>query len=314
MKCLAASLFIASGFLSSPALAQVGPKVYRDAEQAFLERTSLRAADDKCQYFTDLERSALISGQLQSRGELLRSGVFSLEEIDRAAEEVTRYANSRDCGNADFANAAGHLSYAFAAFVGTMVMEYPGLIATWKTSRSRWDTWRAVQSGTTDEHMFEFGLLAPVLSDPDDFPASFSRPLDAPLQTEPFDLAVDLFLETGAAPPSKARLLIRDLERAPDPWLGNLFGTTIAPPPTSLTKAYWPTSREIIEDEEKETQKLRFRFSPEATAAIEALDPREQFQIAVFPDVRSGEQDPDYITIEAGDFAAAHAFTKLPPL
>lgn len=290
------------------------PKVYRDAEQAFLERTSLRAADDKCGYFTDLERTALISGQLQARGELLRSGVFTREAIDSAEAEVTYYANTRPCGDPDFMAARSHLKDAFSAFIGTMVMDYPGLTATWNASRSRWDTWRVVQSGSTEDWMFKFGLLAPVLEDPDDFPAAFARPLDAPLQTDPFILAVEIILAEDEAAPSLARILIRDPQKAPEPWLGSLFGDEITPPPLGLTTAYWASARELVKNPKTGETHLRFTFSDEATEAIKTLDPREQFQIAILPDARSGRTAPKFLTIEVGDFAAAQAFTMLPPL
>lgn len=314
MKNALISLVCLSVF-ASPAFADAEkPKVYRDAEQAFLERTSLKAADEKCGYFTDLERSALISGQLQARGELLRSGIFSREAIEAAEREVAYYANSQPCGNADFINARAHLKSAFEAFIGTMVMDYPGLISTWNASRSRWDSWRVVQNGSSKDWLFQFGLLAPELTDPDAFPPTFARPLEAPLRTEPFDLAVEIFLNDETVPPSLARILIRDPVKAPEPWLGTIFGNEIAPPPIALTKTYWASGRTIITDEETSERKLRFTFSPDATDAIETLDPREQFQIAITPDPRAKNTNPNYLTVETGDFAAAHAFVKLPPL
>ena len=298
---------------ASPVWAET-PKVYRDAEQAFLERTSLKVADEKCGYFTELERSALISGQLQARGELLRSGYFSRDAIDTAAAEIRLYADRAPCGDADFMAARSHLKNAFSAFIGTMVMDYPGLIAEWNASRSRWDTWRVVQNGSTKDYLFQFGLLAPSMDDPDAFPAAFARPLDAPLQTKPFALTLELILPEGTEAPSVGRILLRNEKDAPEPWLGSIFNGKPGPPPRGLTRAFWPSGKEIITDKESGERRARFTFSPDATEAIEALDPREQFEIAVFPDARSGETDPVFLTVEVGDFAAAHAFTKLPPL
>lgn len=305
-------IFLTVFGLSFPAMGQE-PKVYRDAEQAFLERTSLKAADEKCKYFTDLERSALISGQLQARGSLLRAG-FSAEDIDKAAEEVRLFANRQPCGSADFMAARAHLKSAFEAFVGTMVMDYPGAISVWNASRSRWDKWRLVQNGTHNAFPFQFGLLAPVLTDPDDFPASFSRPLDAPLQTKPFDLTLEIILPEGMAEPSLARILVRDEIKAPSPWLGSIFRDEPGPPPRGLTKAYWASGRSVLTDDKTGEKRLRFTFSPDATAAIEGLDPRERFEIAITPNARSNNADLIYLQVEVGDFAAGHAFTKLPPL
>ncbi|MAI90322.1 hypothetical protein [Ponticaulis sp.] len=299
--------------LSAPAFADTAPRVFRDAEQAFLERTSLQAADEKCGYFTDLERAALTSGQLQARGTLLRAG-FTPEDLNLAAEEVARYANTRECGNADFMQAAGYLRDAFSAFVGTMVMNFPGRDADWNASRSRWDTWRIVQDGSTPDYLFQFGLLAPPIGDPDDFPASFSRPLDNPLIEEPFDLAVDLFLTEQDVEPSTARLLIRNPDRASEPWLGAVFADEPGPPPRAVTRSYWPASREVIVDEDTEERRMRFTFSDEATEALMSLDPRERVEILIQPNPRTGETEPRVLTVEVGDFTAAYYFSRLPAL
>ncbi|MAK62794.1 MAG: hypothetical protein CMK09_17635 [Ponticaulis sp.] len=293
--------------------AQAETKVYRDAEQAFLERTSLRAADEKCGYFTELERTALTAGQLQARGALLRAGV-DINAIESAASEVERFANMQDCGSEDFMTAAGYLKDSFSAFIGTMVMDFTGAESIWKASRSRWDTWRIVQDRTTDSFVYQFGLLAPNIDDPDAFPASFSRPLDNPLVEKPFDLALDLHLDEGQKLPASARILIRDPAKSIEPWLGNIFTNKPGPPPRALTSAHWPSARVMMEDEDAGTRTARFRFSDSATQALMELDPRERVEILVLPDAREKDQRPTSLTIEVGDFTAAYLFTKLPPL
>lgn len=294
-------------------LAHAVPKLVAEAEHAFLERTSLGAADAKCGYFTELEREALRSGQLQARGALLRDGMTA-KDVDRAAEEVSRYANLQPCGQADFMRAVGYLKDAFGAFIGTMVMDFPGEEKIWNASRSRWDTWRVVQNGASKDYTFQFGLLAPELDDPDAFPANFARPLENPLVEKPFRLTLDLIMTEDQRQPAAARILVRNPEKASEPWLGAIFSGERGPPPRSVTQAYWPTARELVKDEEKQERRARFVFSPEATAAIEKLDPRERIEIAVMPDPRSGSQDPAYIEIEVADFAAARSFSRLPPL
>lgn len=298
---------------SLPFTATAQPKVYRDAEQAFLERTSLKAADEKCGYFTELERAALSAGQLQARGALLRAGLPS-DSIESAAREVTRFANTQDCGSKDFMQAVGHLRGAFAAFIGTMVMEFPGDEHDWSASRSRWDTWRIVQNGSTEDYLFQFGLLAPDVEDPDAFPASFSRPLENPLVEKPFRLAVDLFLTETDAPPSTARILIRDPDKSIEPWLGAIFSGEPGPPPKGITRAYWPSGREVITDPETGERRARFIFPNTATEALGELDPRERVEILIQPDARSKDVEPATLLIEVGDFAAAHMFSRLPPL
>ena len=313
MKCRIVSLSILA-LASLAAEAQAETKVYRDAEQAFLERTSLRAADEKCGYFTDLERAALEAGQLQARGALLRAGLPA-KDIDTAANEVTRYANTQDCGAADFKAAVLHLQDAFSAFVGTMVMDFVGAETTWKASRSRWDTWRVVQDGSTDDYLFQFGLLAPDMSDPDAFPASFSRPLDNPLISTPFALAIDLFLDDTETLPSTARILIRDGAKSSEPWLGAIFSGEPGPPPRSITSAYWPSGQTLItEDDRAKTRKARFTFSDDATQALMKLDPRERVEIVIQPHARAENQTPVTLQIEVGDFAAAYMISRLPAL
>ena len=302
------------GLLPTALPATAETKVYREAEQAFLERTSLRAADEKCGYFTELERAALEAGQLQSRGALLRAGV-DINAIDTAAKEVIRIANTQDCGAADFKIAAGYLKDAFSAFIGTMIMDFPGDTMNWKASRSRWDTWRIVQDGSTDDYMFEFGLLAPSMDDPDAFPANFSRPLDSPLVGRPFDLAVDLFLSDEEPMPASARILIRDDAKSIEPWLGNIFTGEPGPPPRNLTSAYWPSRQEIVvEDDRAKTRKARFVFSDAASEALKKLDPRERVEILILPNSRAKDQTPTILEVEVGDFEAAYMFSRLPPL
>jgi len=306
--------FICLSLIASlPFTATAQPKVFRDAEQAFLERTSLKAADEKCGYFTELERAALSAGQLQARGALLRAGLPS-DAIESAAKEVTRFANTQDCGSKDFMQAVGHLRGAFAAFIGTMVMDFPGDEYNWSASRSRWDTWRIVQNGSTEDYLYQFGLLAPDIDDPDAFPASFSRPLENPLVEKPFRLAVELFLTETDAPPSTARILIRDPDKSIEPWLGAIFSGEPGPPPKGITRAYWPSEREIITDPETGERRARFIFPNTATEALSELDPRERVEILIQPDARSKDEEPATLLIEVGDFAAAHMFSRLPPL
>ncbi|MAP95874.1 MAG: hypothetical protein CMK07_13065 [Ponticaulis sp.] len=295
---------------AAPAAAE--QTVYRAAEQAFLERTSLQAADDKCGYFTELERTALTSGQLQARGALLRAGVPA-DAIDSAASEVIRFANTQDCGAADFNTAAGYLKNAFSAYIGTMLMEFPGAESVWKASRSRWDTWRVVQDGSSKDYLYQFGLLAPDIDDPEAFPANYSRPLDNPLVSKPFRLTVDLFLTDDQTLPSTARILVRNEAKSPEPWLGAIFSGKPGPPPRTVTSAYWPSERVLIE-EEKGQRRARFVFSDDATQALAQLDPRERFEILIQPSARAEDQTTKSLVLEVGDFQAAHLFAKLPPL
>lgn len=299
--------------LTLPAKAEGTPQLVADAERAFLERTSISVADEACGYLTSIERMALKSGRLQARGALLRAG-FEASAIDTAAREVTRYAQSVPCGDQNFLAAVYALQDAFAAYVGVMVSDFPGRDRIWEASRSRWDTWRVVQKGTTDAYIFAFGLLAPVLDDPNDFPATFERPLQAEPDDRDFPLTIELSVAGSESLPKMARLLVRDPERLAEPWLGHIFTGEPSPPPRSTTRAHWPSGRTETVDEEKETRSVRFSFSDTAVEALELLDPREQVEILIIPDGRIGVTEPQTVVIEVGDFAAAHAFSRLPPL
>ena len=54
------AFFLASILLTGLPVAQAEPRIQTNAEIAFLERTSLKAADEKCGYLTELERTALV--------------------------------------------------------------------------------------------------------------------------------------------------------------------------------------------------------------------------------------------------------------
>lgn len=282
------------------------------AEQAFLERTSLEAADDKCGYFTPLERTALKAGQLQARGALLRSG-FDREDIDAAAGEVIRFANLQPCGDSEFRTAVDKLKDAFSAFMGQMTMEFPGRERVWSASRSRWDTWRVVQTGSSDDYLYQFGLLAPDVETDNDQPALYVPPEETGPVATPFQLAIDLILDETQAAPSTARLLVRDPRKASEPWLGAIFTDAPGPPPSRLTSVYWPSERVIYEDRNG-TRRARFTFGPDATEALSQLDPREWFQLVIQPDARMASAQPSTLDVEIGDFRAAREFTRLPPL
>lgn len=310
LRALSATVLL-SLFASAPA-AYAQQAATASAEQAFLERTSLEAADDKCGYFTALERTALKSGQLQARGALLRSG-FNREDIDAAAGEVIRFANLQPCGDVEFRTAVDKLKDAFSAFMGQMTMEFPGRERVWSASRSRWDTWRVVQTGSSEAYLYQFGLLAPDAETDDDEPALYVPTEDTlPVQT-PYLLAVDLILDETQGAPSTARLLIRDPRKATEPWLGAIFTDDPGPPPTRLTSAYWPSDRDIYENRNG-TRRARFTFSPDATEALTELDPREWFQLVIQPDARTPNAQPSTLDVEIGDFRAAYEFTRLPAL
>ncbi len=276
------------------------------AERAFLERTSLAAADEKCGYFTDMERLALESGRLQARGALLRGG-FDLPDISRGAEEVSRFAMSRMCGDPEFLASANKLKSAFEAFLGQISMRYPGSDSEWLASRSKWDTWRVVQSQGTGKSEAVFGMRAP--------PPPDRLDLAGGEQTSPqLNLSLVYTAPASAPEPVGARIYLRDTAKWDEPWLGNIFTGEKGTAPRGIAASWWATSRFVGKPNENGRSEILLTFPRQAQAALETLDPREMVEIEIIANPRATSRTPLVYRFEVGDFAAAHAFARLPNL
>ncbi|MEM6627840.1 MAG: hypothetical protein AAF719_14180 [Pseudomonadota bacterium] len=262
-----------------------------EADRAFLERASLRAADDNCELFNEGERLALEAGYWQSRGALLRGG-YSVSDVTSLAEEAGAYALQRGCNDRNLALSADRLRDAFKAFSRTPFMEYFADYSTWTASRADSDDWAVVQAA---EDGARLGL--------------FNAEAGAPPVP-----AVFFPIEEGYAGPVSARLFLRDPLKSPSPWLGGVLGVRDGPtpPPSGISKPYWAGDVRVVEEGRGSPAGLAFFFAGDLQASLSELDPREAVWVEFAPSPRLRNAKPTRTMFEIGDFRAAAAFAAIP--
>jgi hypothetical protein len=266
----------------------------------YYERALMSAADGKCHLFAPDTAAALAAGAAQARGAAVRSGA------GEAALAATRQAAlvkaaSVACSSADLKLAASRVRAAFKGYGQLQRMDFPGQKAGWTADRSlpsQTPVWRLVQNGSLGPDVLAFGL-AGRWGDP---------------QTLLAVAGAD-----GAGEPYAARLLVRDPNRAPEPYLDQIrAGSTAALPLSARTP---PSSDSRVFEAEARSEAapslapggasrtVAFRFPEAAIAAIAALDPRE----AITVEFLYAGQGRDVVRkgyVEVGDFAAGLAFLR----
>ncbi|WP_018996563.1 hypothetical protein [Hirschia maritima] len=288
---------------ASSAAAQVA-----DANTAFMERASLRSADEKCKLLSDKERLALEMGYWQARTALLRGG-FSIDEVEALHDESHSYANSKECDDERLTTANERLKDAFLAFSRTPFYEFRGGIRLWTATRTLTDVWAAYQEDP--ETSVRFGLIhVPRARDPLGFAVPGQK-------RPPAKLSTVKRLLINQQPPSMARLIVRDNEKSPTPWIGGLFGSSkgLSPPPRSMSKKLLASGREIVDappyEDGNKTQGALFLFDDRAMNAVNLLDPRETIIVEFIPSDRDKSSKIVRATFEVGDFRAAAAFSAI---
>jgi hypothetical protein len=107
--------------------------------------------------------------------------------------------------------------------------------------------------------------------------------------------------EPGLMQPAAARLVLRDPQRAPRPYLTG----TVTPPPRAASNIYFAQDRRNAPD-----GGLGFRFSDAAVEALVQLDPREAVLLELVYPTSHGDRVISGV-YEVGDFAPAYGFLTL---
>ncbi|MBV9509933.1 MAG: hypothetical protein JO303_06605 [Caulobacteraceae bacterium] len=257
----------------------------------------MTAADERCRLFTPDLAAALGAAAAQAHGAALRSGV-SEPQLDRVEQRAEAAAASVACGSRDIAVAAARVRTAFDGYSHLQSMTFQGDTAGWQADRSisrDYTMWRLSQSQPFGWNSLVFGLAG--------------RGDSAGL------VAVASFPD-GARPYS-ARLILRDTQRAPQPFLNliRVSNTGRLPldarmPPADATRAFFPEARADADQTllpRGASSGVAFRFPMAAADAIARLDPREAVAIEfLFADGGQGAARTAYV--EVGDFAAGRAF------
>lgn len=289
-----ASRFAALG-LAVLALA-AAPPARADAVEAYYERAVMVAADRQCGLFTPDLSSALAAAEAQARGAALRGGARTavLDQVEQRAR--VRIAGL-PCSAPDIATAAARVRTAFAGYARLQRMNYPGEIAGWLAVRGapvRTSIWKLSQLARFGSDSAVLGLAGR------DGPSAL--------------LAVASFPD--GARPYTARLVMRDRDLAPEPFLnmirshGGPLPLAARMPPRSAVAVVLAEARGAAEPTlapPGARSAIAFRFPKAAAEALAGLDPREAVAVDfVFPGARGDQVRTAYF--EVGDFAAGRAF------
>ena len=273
------------------------------ALDVYYQRAVMSAADGRCRLFTPDIASALNTATAQARGAALRGGADAAA-VAQAASLAKASANRAPCASRDLATAAGRVRAAFDSYSRMLRLVLPGDTAAWRADRTLpvgGPVWRLAQTTTLGSAALTFGLTG--------------QRYQAPQLTAMSDFG-------GGPQPYAARLLIRDPDRAPQPYLGVWRPVASARVPLQMRTAPRPMNdiyqagtrgpadwRLLAHGQKSATA---FGFPAAAIAAIGALDPREAIIVEFLYSGPSG----DFVRkayVEVGDFAAGQAFLTIAP-
>lgn len=260
---------------------------FAGAANLYYERSFMLAADARCDLFREDAALALAAAAAQARGAALRGGVDA-PDLARTAARARVRARQTPCASPDLAVAAGRVRNAFDGWARTPRMSFPGDKAQWAVDRTAYarQAWRLVQHSRTGRAPVAFGKVG--------------GPRGPDL------LAVVSF--PGRPRPYAARLVMRDPDIAPRPWLSS-EGVALTPP-ASARRVIWAAGSAAADPAllaEDARQGEAWRFPETAAAALSRLDPREGFTVEfLFRDDSVARAH-----FEAGDFAAARAFLAM---
>lgn len=254
------------------------------AADTYYERAFVVAADARCNLFAPQIEAALKAATAQARGAALRSGAGEADLTAAAARARSR-AGTVSCADPQLATVRARVDGAFAGWLRTPRMVFPGARRPWTANRigSTDASWRLQQMSVVGASPVAFGY--------------------AGKGAAPDLTAVVSFV--GRSRPYAARIVLRDPVRVPRAWLAgdglvpvsaraSLWATGVAPAETTLLA-------------EGRRAGEAWRFPAATAAALERLDPRETFAVEFH--FRDGSVAT--AKFEAGDFAAGRAFLAM---
>jgi hypothetical protein len=264
--------------LALPDVARAG------AADTYYERAFVVAADARCNLFAPHIDAALKAATAQARGAALRSGAGE-SDLAAAAGRARARAATVSCSDPQLATVRARVDGAFAGWLRTPRMVFPGTRRSWVANRvsSTDANWRLQQMSMVGASPVAFG---------------YAGKGDTPGLT-----AVVSFV--GRSRPYAARIVLRDPVRVSRPWLA---GDGLVP--VSARASLWATGVSAADPtllaEERRTGEA-WRFPAATATALERLDPRETFAIEFH--FRDGSVAT--AKFEAGDFTAGRAFLAM---
>ena len=259
-----------------------------DATAPYYERSFVLAADAKCRMFTPALTNALTASTLQARGAAARAGASDVA-LAQTVERAQVSAGQTLCADPQLATVRTRVATAFSGWSRQARMTFPGGWSSWVANRSAFSspTWRLMQSTRIGATPVTFGYV------------------EGGGERQNLKAVVSF---AGRSRPYAARIVMRNVERAPHPFLGT--GGVAMMPPESTRQSFFaagnlPADRALLQGEQTQGEAWLF---PAATAdAMAQLDPREPFMVEFI----FGDGSVARATFEAGDFAAGRAFIAM---
>ncbi len=277
-----------------------------EAFEAYRERTSMLLIADHCDTLGTLEQAALISGQVQARGALLRAGEDP-QKLDALQMDLSRRAKRISCDQSDVQSEIARMQDAAQIWSRLHTMRFP----------ARWQNWEARRDDARDKPRWR--VRAP-LSDANGTIVDFGLVADGER------VFLDLVVLDGKKPTSVI-LHMRDASRLAEPMgedLLRLMGRTgdspaSLMPPQSVVQSFFavdkmPAPPSLTGEEGASSKAILFRFANKALNAFSSLDPRDVVALELIYPGRAGQrQKRERIYAEAGDFMAARLFAETFP-
>ncbi len=251
----------------------------------YYERTLMQEAGGRCRLFSPGVMGSLRAGALQARSAALGAGAPRVE-VDATRDRALAKARAVACESPELRIAAQRVRGAFLSWSHQGRLALPGRGGGWVAERP----WAPGPRWALSTHVALGGR-----------PLAFGL---ARLEGPGLVLAADV-----AAPDAgrayAARLVMRDPELAPDPYLA----PGGQPPPQAarviLAQARGPAPKRLEPG-------VLFRFPPAAADALAALDPRESVRLELaFPGPAADRVVSTLIPV--GDYATGRAFLAAAP-
>ena len=256
-----------------------------DATAPYYERSFVLAADAKCRLFAPAVTTALTASAWQARGAAARAGATDVA-LAETAERARTSAARTPCADRELATVRTRVSDAFDGWSRIAKMTFPGGRAAWTADRSEFSsaTWRLMQTTRVGGSPVTFGYV------------------EGGAERQTLKAVVSF---VGQSRPYAARVVMRDVERAPHPYMTSP-GVALMPP-EAARRAFFaagnlPADRGLLQPEK--TQGEAWLFPADTADALSKLDPREPFAV----DFLFSDGSMARATFEAGDFAAGRAF------
>ena len=259
-----------------------------DATVPYFERSFVLAADARCRLFDPALTTALTASAWQARGAAARAGATDVA-LAETAERARTSAARTPCADPQLAMVKTRVSDAFNGWSRIAKMSFPGGRAAWTADRTAFSspTWRLMQTTRVGASPVTFGYV------------------EGGGERQTLKAVVSFI---GQSRPYAARVVMRDIERAPHPYMTS--PGVAAMPPEAMRRAFFAAGN-LAADKglllPEKTQGEAWLFPADTAEALAKLDPREPFAV----DFLFSDGSMARATFEAGDFAAGRAFIAM---